>query len=81
MMRLDSDDDIPTTNMSGHSAPAQMTQQLPPGMTSNNGWLPSAAGRQFPQQNGQLQFPQQTDQQEIRKRPTLLKRLFSPKAN
>ena len=81
MMRLDSDDGIPTTNMSGHSAPAQMTRQLAPGMTSNDGWLPSAAGQQFQQQNEQLQFPQQINQQANRRRPTFLKRFFSRKSN
>ncbi|MCH7686246.1 MAG: type II and III secretion system protein, partial [Planctomycetes bacterium] len=81
MMRLDSDDGIPTTNMSGHSVPAQMTRQLPPGMTPNDGRFTSAAGQYFPQQNGQLQFPQQTNQQANRRRPTLLKRLFSRKSN
>jgi general secretion pathway protein D len=81
MMQLDDYDGIPTTNMSGHSAPMQMTRQLPPGMTSNDGRFTSAAGQQFQQQNSQQQFPQQTNQQAIRKRPTLLKRLFSPKAN
>jgi hypothetical protein len=80
MMRLDSYDDIPTTNMSGHSAPAQMTRQLPSGMTPNEGRFTSAAGQYFPQQNGQLQFPQQTNQKPNRRRPTFLKRLFSRKS-
>jgi general secretion pathway protein D len=79
MMRLD--DDIPTTIMSGHSASAQMSRQFPTGITPNDGRFGSVDGQHFPQQNGQLQFPQPANQQPNRKRPTLLKRLFLRKSN
>jgi len=71
MMRLDSDNNIPTTIMSGHSTSPQFRQQLPAETRIGDRRSSSNIRRST----------QQPSSQTPRKRAPLLKRLFSPRSN